>query len=53
MNAAAGLFWWLHCSRLSLYPRADAGKAGSTYSAYSNDIRKRKILQSRGGGGGA
>lgn len=40
MNAAAGLFCWLHCSRLSLYPLADAGKAGSTYSAYSNDIRK-------------
>lgn len=34
-------FWGLlHCSRLSLYPLADAGMAGSTYSAYSNDIQK-------------
>lgn len=31
---------WMHRSRLSLYPLADAGKAGSTYSAYSNDIQK-------------
>ncbi len=40
MNAVAGLSWGLHCSRLSSYPLADAGKAASTYSAYSNDIQK-------------
>lgn len=33
-------FWGLQCSRLSSYPLADAGKAASTYSAYSNDIQK-------------
>lgn len=33
-------FWGLHCSRLSSYPLADTGKAGSTYSAYSNAIQK-------------
>lgn len=40
VNAVAGLSRGLHCSRLSSYPLADAGKAGSTYSAYSNDIQK-------------
>lgn len=40
MNAAAGLFWGLQCSRLSSYPLADDGKASCTYSAYSNDIQK-------------
>lgn len=33
-------FWRLHCSCLSLYPLADAGKADFTYSANSNDIQK-------------
>lgn len=41
-------FWGLHCSRLSSYPLADAGKAGSTYSAYSNDIQKADFLLSCG-----
>lgn len=43
-------FWGLHCSRLSSYPLADTGKAGSTYSAYSNDIQKAEfaVLWQRG-----
>lgn len=41
-------FWGLHCSRLSSYPLADAGKAGSTYSAYSNDIQKADFVAERG-----